>query len=93
MKALLKKLGLKPTWDAALWAYKWSTWLSALQASFASALVAWRLLEPDIRAVLPTWVPMAIGIGVLITAILVPAAVNTVQKKLESPPVPPTKES
>jgi hypothetical protein len=82
MITILQRLGLTPTNDAHLWKQKWSTKISRLQFSFGGTLIAWALLDADIRAALPSWIPAAIGFGVLITAFILPAAVNTVQRKL-----------
>lgn len=83
---ILLMLGLTPTDSAKNWKRKWSTWLSALQVAFAGALLSWGLLDERIKDSLPDFVPTVLGGGMLILGFLLPAAVNTVQKKLNPPP-------
>jgi hypothetical protein len=80
---LLTKVGLTPTPDAHLWTKKWSTWLSALQLSFGGAAMAYALLPTRMQEALPDWIMITVAGGVLVTAFLLPAAVNTVQKRLQ----------
>lgn len=86
MITLLKKAGLTPTSDAHLWSKKLSTKLSALQFSFGGAALAYALLPQRMQEALPNWVMVTIAAGVLVTAFFLPAAVNTVQKKLSQLP-------
>jgi hypothetical protein len=86
MIVLLQKLGLTPTSDAHCWMQKWSTWLSGLQFSFAAMLFTWLLFDAEMKASLPGWVPQVIAGGMLITAFVLPGAVNAVQRKLTQPP-------
>jgi len=82
MKWLIEKLGLTPTLDSVAWLSKGTTWLSALQAAFGAALIAWLAMDTSMRAEFPKWVIWAIGGGVVATAFLTTFISNVRQQKV-----------
>lgn len=63
---------------------KWSTWLAALCASCSAGLYAYMQLPFDVQAKFPAWVPLVLGVGSILSAMLVPAATSIQQRNIPS---------
>lgn len=75
-------MSIQFTIDAGHVLKKWSTWLAAVSVSCQAGMYAYMQLPMQVQDQFPTWFLTALGIGSVISALLVPAATSIQQRSI-----------